>query len=217
VQLPVVGLTAVFAALSAAALTGWMRRLAATDSRWFRSGLHIALAAVGGTGGALLADDWAELAAFAVLAVGCALLVVIDLTTFRLPNPLVGLLYPAIFLALTVSAASSGDWARLGRAAAAGGLLVMVYFTLAWIRPSGLGLGDVKLAGVLGTFLGWLGWPNLFVGCAAAFLLAGLVAATLLITGRGSLQSAFPFAPWMVLGTVIGATSAAASGGVLFS
>jgi leader peptidase (prepilin peptidase)/N-methyltransferase len=217
VHLSVVGLTAVIAAVSAAALTGWMRRLAATDSRWFRSGLHIALAACGGAGGALLADDWAELAAFSVLAVGCALLVVIDLTTFRLPNQIVGPLYPAIFLALTVSAASSGDWARLGRAAAAGGLLVVAYFALAWIRPSGLGLGDVKLAGVLGTFLGWLGWSNLFAGSAAGFLLAGLVAAALLITGRGSRQSAFPFGPWMVLGAVIGATSAAACCGVLLS
>ena len=213
----VVGFTAAIAALSAAALTGWMRQLAATDSRWFRSSLHIALAAGGGAGGALLADDWAELAAFAVLAVGCALLVVIDLATLRLPNQLVGPLYPAIFLALTASAASGGEWARLGRAAVAGGILVVVYLTLAWIRPSGLGLGDVKLAGVLGVFLGWLGWSNLFAGGAAGFLLAGLVAGALLIAGRGSRQAAFPFGPWMVLGAVIGATSTAVSSGVLLN
>jgi leader peptidase (prepilin peptidase) / N-methyltransferase len=213
----VVGFTAAVAALSAAALTGWMRRIAGTDSRWFRSGLHIVLAAGAGAGGALLADDWAELAAFALLSVGCALLVVIDLATLRLPTQLVGPLYPATFLALTVSAASSGDWARLGRAAVAGGILVVVYLTLAWIRPSGLGLGDVKLAGVLGVFLGWLGWSNLFAGGAAGFLLAGLVAGALLITGRWSRQAAFPFGPWMVLGTVIGATSTAASSGVLLN
>jgi leader peptidase (prepilin peptidase)/N-methyltransferase len=91
---------------------------------------------------------------------------------------------------------------------------VVIYFILAWIRPSGLGLGDVKLAGVLRTFLGWLGWSNLFTGSAAGFLLAGLVAAALLTTGRGNRQSAFPFGPWMVVGTVMGATSAATSGGV---
>jgi leader peptidase (prepilin peptidase) / N-methyltransferase len=210
----VVGFTAAVAAPSAAALTGWMRRIAGTDSRWFRSGLHIVLAAGAGAGGALLADDWAELAAFAQLSVGCALLVVIDLATLRLPNQLVGPLYPATFLALTVSAASSGDWARLGRAAAAGGILMVVYLILAWVRPSGLGLGDVRLAGVLGAFLGWLGWSSLFVGSAVGFLLAGLVAAALVVTGRGNRQTAFPFGPWMALGAVVGAMLTAGGGGV---
>lgn len=163
----------------------------------------------------MIADDWAELAAYAALAVGCALLVVIDLTTLRLPNVLVGPLYPVILVLLTVSAASSGGWARLGRASAAGGILFAVYFALALIRPSGLGLGDVKLAGLLGMFLGWLGWSTLLAGSAAGFLLAGLVAATLVVIRRADRRTEFPFGPWMVLGTVVGATSTAVGSAVL--
>jgi len=211
----VVALAAVLAALCAAALTSWLRRLAGTDSPWFRSRLHVGLAGLGGAGAALIADDWAELAAYAALAVGCALLVVIDLTTLRLPNVLVGPLYPVILVLLTVSAASSGGWARLGRASAAGGILFAVYFALALIRPSGLGLGDVKLAGLLGMFLGWLGWSTLLAGSAAGFLLAGLVAATLVVIRRADRRTEFPFGPWMVLGTVVGATSTAVGSAVL--
>jgi leader peptidase (prepilin peptidase)/N-methyltransferase len=207
--LVLVGSTAAVAALSASALTGWMRRLAASDSRWLRSGLHIALAAAAAAGGALLATDWAELVAFTQLAVGCALLIVIDLATLRLPDRLVGSLYLGVLLALTVSALAGGNWPSLGRAAVAGGILLVVYFGLAWLRPDGLGLGDVKLAGLLGAFLGWLGWSSLVVGSAAAFLLAGLVAAALLITGRGNRRTTFPFGPWMVLGAAIGALSTA--------
>jgi leader peptidase (prepilin peptidase) / N-methyltransferase len=213
--LVLVGSTAAVAALSASALTGWMRRLAARDSRWLRSGLHVALAAAAAAGGALLAADWAELVAFTQLAVGCALLIVIDLATLRLPDRLVGPLYLGVLLALTVSAAAGGHWLSLGRAGVAGGILLVVFFALAWLRPDGLGLGDVKLAGLLGAFLGWLGWSSLVIGSAAAFLLAGLVAVALLITGRGTRRTTFPFGPWMVLGAAIGALSTAASSGGL--
>jgi leader peptidase (prepilin peptidase)/N-methyltransferase len=210
-----VGATTAVAALSASALTGWMRRVAASDSRWLRSGLHVALAAAAAAGGALLAADWAELLAFTQLAVGCALLIVIDLATLRLPDRLVGPLYLGVLLAFTVSAAVAGRWLSLGRAAVAGAILLVLYFALALIRPDGLGLGDVKLAGLLGAFLGWLGWPSLVVGSVATFLLAGLVAAALLITGRGNRRTAFPFGPWMVLGAVIGALSTATGAGAL--
>jgi hypothetical protein len=178
----------VFAALSAAALTGWMRRLAATDSRWFRSGLHIALAAIGGTGGALLADDWAELAAFAVLAVGCGLLVVIDLTTFRLPNQIVGPLYPAMFLAAVfgrVKRSWAGWGAPLPLAASLGGL-----FHPRVIRPTASVSATEACRRARDV-------PRLahVAPVRQRRLLLPVWYAALLITGRGSRQSAFPFGP----------------------
>lgn len=76
---------------------------------------------------------------------------------------------------------------------------------LALITPSGLGLGDVKLSGLLGAFLGWLGWSHLLLGSLAAFVLAGVFGLVLLAVRKGDGGTAFPFGPWMVAGAVIGA------------
>ncbi|MBK5248662.1 MAG: prepilin peptidase [Actinomycetales bacterium] len=202
---PAVLLTALLTGGTAATLTPWMRGLAATESGWLRSYLHVFLAVMGGAGAAALAHTWAELVPFAVLALACALLVVVDLAAFRLPDAIVIPMYPVLFATLTLAAAAGGEWDRLGRAAAAAGILLVVYFVLAFISPSGLGLGDVKLAGLLGAFLGWLGWSHVLLGSLAAFILSALVALTLLATRKATRGTAFPFGPWMVAGAAISA------------
>jgi leader peptidase (prepilin peptidase)/N-methyltransferase len=154
---------------------------------------------------ALLANGWTELAAFALLALACALLVVIDLAAYRLPDVIVGPTYPIFLGGLTVAAAVGGHWDRLGRAVAAGAILAASYFVLAFISPAGLGLGDVKLSGLLGAFLGWFGWPHLLLGSVTAFVLSAGFAVILLISRKADRHTAFPFGPWMVLGAVVGA------------
>lgn len=197
--------TALVTGTAAAALTPWMHRLAGAESLWLRSGLHALIAASAGAGVAVLADGWAELAGFAVLAVGCALLVVIDLAVKRLPDAIVGPLYLALFAALAAAATLDSNLAGLSRAAAAAGLAVAGYFLLAFISPAGLGLGDVKLAGVLAGFLGWLGWSEVLFGMLAAFALGALVALVLLATGRAKRDSEIPFGPLMMAGAALGA------------
>jgi leader peptidase (prepilin peptidase)/N-methyltransferase len=203
--LPVVLLAALVTAATAGVLTPWLRTLAHADSAWFGSHAHVLLAGLGGTGAASLAHGWAELLAFALLALACALLVVIDLAVYRLPDAIVGPMYPILAVALTVQTAITGDWSRLGRAAMAAAALALGYLVLALLAPSGLGLGDVKLAGLLGAFLGWAGWPNVLVGTLAAFTLNGVVAAILLLSRRVTRSGALAFGPWMVAGAIIGA------------
>ncbi|ODQ96801.1 peptidase A24 [Dietzia alimentaria] len=197
--------SAVVSGLAAAALGRWMRSLAESDSRWLRSGLHVVLAAAGGFGAAYLALGWADLVTFAALAVGCALLIVIDLAVFRLPDKIVLPLYPIVFGGLAVTAAMFDVWGSLGRAAAAAAALLAFYFVLALINPSGLGLGDVKLSGVLGAFLGWFGWPAVLAGTLAAFVINAVVALVLLAAGRVGAKSGIAFGPAMVIGAVVGA------------
>jgi leader peptidase (prepilin peptidase)/N-methyltransferase len=67
-----------------------------------------------------------------------------------------------------------------------------------------MGLGDVKLAGVLGIFLGWSGWDALIVGTFAAFVLGGLFGVVQLARRRATRKSGIPFGPWMLLGAWIG-------------
>lgn len=197
--------TALLCGLTAAGLAPWARTLARSNSRWLRSGATGMLAAAGGAGAAALAHGWAELVAFAVLAVACALLMAIDLAVFRLPDLIVGPMYPVLFALLAIAAAMSGDWAALGRAAAAALMLLAGYCTLALINPSGLGLGDVKLSGLLGAFLGWSGWPAVIAGTLAAFVINAVVAVVLLAASRVTVKSGIAFGPAMVLGAVVGA------------
>lgn len=200
-----IAITALACAVAALALTRWMQRVAAVESPWLRYGQHVVLAAAGGAGAAALAEGWAEAVAFAVLALACGLLIPIDLAAYRLPDIIVGPTYPLLFLGLTVAAAVSGQWSSLGRAAIAALIVTLIYFVLAYLAPSGLGLGDVKLSGLLGAFLGWLGWSHVFLGILAGFAASAVVASVLLVSRRASKGSEFPFGPWMIVGAVIGA------------
>ncbi|AVZ40534.1 MULTISPECIES: A24 family peptidase [unclassified Dietzia] len=201
-------ITAAVCAALAGALTGWIRSVADSDSRWLRSGLHVGLAAAGGAGAAGLAgtgsvETLPELVAFAALAVACAVLVPIDLAVHRLPDVIVVPLYPVLLAALGAAAMVTGDWGALGRAAAAALALLALYFTLAFINPSGLGLGDVKLAGVLGLFLGWLGWYYVLVGTLAAFAINAVVALVLLAIRRANRHTGIAFGPAMIAGAAV--------------
>jgi leader peptidase (prepilin peptidase)/N-methyltransferase len=72
-----------------------------------------------------------------------------------------------------------------------------------------MGFGDVKLAGVLGLYLGWLGWAPLAVGTLAAFLLGGIVGVALMAGGRAGRKTALPFGPSMLAGALIALFAAA--------
>lgn len=198
-------LTAVGCGLAAGLLARPVRALVATPSRWLRPGVPAVLAAAGGVGATAVAGSAPELVGVALLAVGCALLVVVDLVTLRLPDLLVGPLYVVLPGCLAVAAATGAGWDRFGAALATGGLGLLGYFVLAYLAPRDLGLGDVKLSGVLGVFLGWLGWSQAVLGLLAGFALGGLVAAALLLIRRRGSAGAFPFGPCMILGAAAGA------------
>ena len=201
----VILVTAGMTGLAALALAAWMRTPARAESAWFGSGMHAVLASLGGAGAAVLARDAAELVGFAVLALACALLVVVDLATHRLPDRIVLPTAVVLVVTLTASATIRTDWQGLGRAVAGAATLGLGYLVLSLLAPAGLGLGDVKLASVLGLFLGWLGWSHLFVGTLAAFILGGVFAVVLLLTTRATRRTTVAFGPWMVAGAAVGA------------
>ena len=89
----------------------------------------------------------------------------------------------------------SGDWTALLRAGIGMVALYAFYFVLRLVRPGGMGGGDVKLAGVVGMYLGYLGWGALAVGAFAAFLLGGVFGIALLILRRAGRKSRDPVRP----------------------
>ena len=83
-------------------------------------------------------------------------------------------------------------------------VLYCFYLALRLLRPGGMGGGDVKLAGVLGLYLGWLGWGSLAVGAFAAFFFGGVFGLALMAFGRAGRRTAIPFGPWMIAGAWAG-------------
>ena len=160
---------------------------------------------------------WLVLAACAYFLVMAARLAIIDVRHHLLPNRIVFPSYAVagvLLLAAAIVHVAAGSGVLGGtpdggaqlwgvpalRILAGGAVLWVFYFVLRLVYPPGMGFGDVKLAGVLGMYLGYLGWAHVFAGTFAAFLLGGLWSLALLAARRGTLKSAIPFGPFMLAG-----------------
>ena len=144
-----------------------------------------------------------ELPAFLVLAGVAVLLAVIDLRHHLLPNRVV---LPSIAIGaalLTVAASGTGDWPALLRGVAAAASLFVVFFVLVLISPRSIGMGDAKLAALLGLYLGWLGWEIVLLGISAGFVVQAALAVLLLVTRRIGLKGELPFGPAMLIGAAL--------------
>lgn len=144
-------------------------------------------------------------AAFAYAAVVGVTLAIIDFRTHRLPNRIVLPSYVVGVILFGIAALLAADGLRFVQALLGMVLMFTAYFAMALPRRAGIGMGDVKLAGLLGLHLGWLGWGSVAVGYFCAFLLGGIVSIALLIMRKANRTTRIPFGPWMILGAVIGA------------
>ena len=161
------------------------------------------------TGGLFLAMaltfglTWQLPAYLYLTAVGVAL-AFIDLDTKRLPNVLTLPSYPIMAALLLIPAVADGLWGDYVRAMLGALALFAFYLLLALVYPAGMGMGDVKLAGVLGMALAWLGWGEWFVGSFLAFLLGAVVGLGLMLFRGAGRRSAIPFGPFMLGGAFLG-------------
>lgn len=160
-------------------------------------------------------DLWAlsvVVIAFLYFAAVSIVLTLIDLDIRRLPNSIVLPSYVVAGVLFTVAALLSSEWDALLRAAAGMVALYLFYALLRLVRPGGMGGGDVKLAGVIGIYLGWLGWGALIVGAFAAFVYGGVFGIILILIRRAGRKTAIPFGPWMILGAWTGVFAGEAVG-----
>ena len=139
------------------------------------------------------------------LAAVSVVLGLIDIDTHTLPNRIV---LPSFLIGIVLLGTAtfvSSDYSALIRAGIGSAALFLAYGILAFAYPGGMGFGDVKLAAVLGLYLGYLGWSQLVVGAFAAFLIGGLFGLALMAFRRANRKTSIPFGPWMLTGAWGGA------------
>ncbi len=144
-----------------------------------------------------------DLPAFLYLAAIGVALTLIDIDVKRLPNAIVLPSYGVVALLLLLPAVADAAWSAYLRALFAMAILYVVYLALALVYPGGMGFGDVKLAGVLGLYLGWVGWAAVTVGLFAPFFLGAAASLVLIAARRAGRKSEIPFGPYMIVGALV--------------
>lgn len=146
---------------------------------------------------------WAALPAYLFFAWLAVALVWIDVDVHRLPDGLVLPAYPAVLALLAAASVGAGDWRPLLHALVAMAALYVLYFVMAFVSPSSLGFGDVKLSGVIGLVLGWLGLGTAALGVLAGFVAGGVIGVVMLVAQRAGLKSHIAFGPAMLVGAFV--------------
>jgi leader peptidase (prepilin peptidase)/N-methyltransferase len=136
--------------------------------------------------------------------VGVAIVLTLtDLDLKKIPNKI---LYPGTVLAgslLIVGSLLDGEPGRLLPAAGSAIGYFGALFVLALLARGGFGFGDVKLAFLLGLFVGYISWQYVMVAAFAAFGAAGLYAIVVLALRRRGRKSEIPFGPYLIVGSYL--------------
>jgi leader peptidase (prepilin peptidase)/N-methyltransferase len=170
---------------------------------WFALSLALLAAALLAAGA--LRFGWsALLPAYCYLALVSIPLAVIDALSHRLPDRLTLPSYP-IALALLGGAALAvpGGGQHYLHALAGLAACALFYVVLWLVSPASIGLGDVKLAGVLGLYLGWFGARATLAGLLGGFVLAAVAGAVLIAARRATRKTHIPFGPFMLAATLV--------------
>ncbi|HEV2636158.1 MAG TPA: A24 family peptidase [Actinocrinis sp.] len=143
--------------------------------------------------------QWA-LIPFLLLGIGGSALAVIDLRLMRLPNKIVLPLYVTGLIGLAAASVPGAHWNRLVISLICLALFYGIFYVLAVFGP--MGFGDVKLVGVLGLHLGWLGFQYAYAGILLGTLSAALGALVLIPLRRKAWRrSKLAYGPYLLFGS----------------
>jgi leader peptidase (prepilin peptidase)/N-methyltransferase len=141
-------------------------------------------------------DEGIGVALGLILITALVPIVLIDLETFTIPNAITA---PAAVAALVAGLALNLDGVpeQLIAGAAAGGFFLLAVL----LYPRGMGMGDAKLAGVMGLCLGRAVAPAILIGLISGVLVGGVIMSRVGVqAGR---KTKIPFGPFLALGAVI--------------
>lgn len=162
---------------------------------------ELACAVLFGALGARFSDSWA-LPAFLLFGAGLLAISLIDLEHYIIPNRIV---YPLGFASvplLALGAGLDGDWWSLARALIGAACAFTALFVIHVASPRGMGFGDVRLAFVLGLYLGYLGALEVMFGLFLGFVYGAVIGVVLMATGLRTRRQHVPFGPFLAAGAI---------------
>jgi len=182
----------------ATARAPWWRPRSVSARRLVTVAAVTSVLAACATGGDPLVAWW-------LFSCGGAVLCVVDAEHHLLPARIVYPLAAAILATLAATAVVTGEPDRLLRAVLAAAVVGTGWFAVAFLVPSALGLGDVRVAALAAGLLGWTSWSAVFTGQLATWGLAVVTAGVLVATrpqerGRGM---QVPMGPALIVGAVL--------------
>jgi leader peptidase (prepilin peptidase) / N-methyltransferase len=133
-------------------------------------------------------------------------LAVVDWRTRYLPSRLIVPSYAVVAVLVTVASLLNGpDWLSLRDSAIGWVGSFVVFFVMWFVTPRSMAYGDVRLAGLLGMSLGWLGLAQVVLAMFTSFLLLA-VGGVVLSVVRVFHSRHVPFGPFLVVGAFLAVT-----------
>jgi leader peptidase (prepilin peptidase)/N-methyltransferase len=146
-------------------------------------------------------DSWA-LPAYLIFASGLLAISVIDLEHYVIPNRIV---YPMGLMALpllALAAGLEGEWWWFTRALIGAAGAFAALYAIWFVAPRAMGFGDVRLAFLLGLFLGWLGAFHVLLGIFLGFLYGAVIGIVSMAAGKRGRKDPIPFGPFLAAGAL---------------
>jgi leader peptidase (prepilin peptidase) / N-methyltransferase len=144
-----------------------------------------------------------QLPAYLYLAGLGVTLAMIDFDMRRLPDTIILPSYVVSVLLLLPAGAKDANWHVAERALGGMAAMLCLFFALAVSYPNGLGFGNVKFAGLVGLYLGWLSWDALFLAAVGSFVIAAVGGMTAVATKHATRHLAVPIGPCLVSSAVL--------------
>ena len=145
-----------------------------------------------------------KLPAYLAFGAVAATVTVTDLAARRIPNRVVGPAALAGPVLLALASSTSGPWWPLARAGIGAVLLAGFYLALGLAFPAGMGLGDIKWAGLVGLYLGWVRWEAASTATLVAFAGAALfIVARRVASSEHMEHDTLPMAPFIAAGALV--------------
>jgi leader peptidase (prepilin peptidase)/N-methyltransferase len=144
-----------------------------------------------------------DLLPFSVLAAVGVVLSLIDVIEQRLPSMIIYITTVVVGLMFAAATILQSRESDLLRAFTGMATLIAIYLAIAMLSHGGLGAGDLKLGGLLGLALGWLGWPALVTATFLGWFAAAVAWLVLRAARRRARDSLLPMGPFLLTAALV--------------